>query len=481
MKSIKAILFSVLLLLSNNLFCETSSFIKDKPTLPFKPTTTQHQIKLKTTTLSYHATVGVMPIYNPKKQLMATMSFIAYTADSKDQKRPITFIWAGGPGNASLSENFLVSGPQIIYLNSSTTSPKLVSNSETWLQFTDLVYIDMVGTGFGRANKKYVTKIFTPLGDAYTFSNFIIKYLQKYHRLNSPIYLSGESYGGFRAPLVVNNLLKQFIPIKGIILLSPVLSYSYQFSEFGDNTAYPLYIPTFIRTALYFHKLSAALQQNPNKTIQEGTQWSANQYPYYLLRGDSLDKQKRKVLVDQLSQYTGLSKSTIRNNNFRITSDIFRNELLKDINRNLDLVDARNMQFKINNDYGFYVFYIGTFMSSELVVYPHAMHYIFQTLGVKTSKNYINYFDPQQTVWNKGKMQQVISVLHDDLIINPKTKVFVGMGFYDLDFPYFATETAINQFLLPKELRGNISLHHYAGGHMFYIDPKVRATVFRKY
>ncbi|OGT38141.1 MAG: hypothetical protein A3F12_05440 [Gammaproteobacteria bacterium RIFCSPHIGHO2_12_FULL_38_14] len=448
------------------------------PSPPFKSVTTQHRININNTVLSYHATVGVMPISDQKNLPIATMSYIAYFADTANNNRPITFIWAGGPGCSSLSDNFLMSGPRVIDLNSGRTQPGLVDNPETWLQWTDLVYIDMVGSGWGRSNKNAAKTVFTPIGDAYTFSNFIENYLQQHGRLHSPIYLSGESYGGFRVPLVVNNLLKQFIPVKGIILLSPLLDSVYQASHFGDNTPYPLIIPTFIRTALYFHKLPPALQNNPEKTIRDGSQWAAAQYPYYLLRGDSLNNEEKTKLVITLSQYTGLSESVIRDNHFRISSAIFRRSLLSNIDKSLDLIDSRNAQHTLHKDYGFYVFNIGSFMSSQLILYPNAMNYISQDLGVKVTKNYINYADPNQLGWNGVDTTQVISILHDNLVINPKMWVFVGMGFYDTDVPYFATETAINQLLLPDPLQKNITLHHYAGGHMFYVDPAVKQPFF---
>ena len=446
-----------------------------KAVIPFKPVTTQHTIKIKGAVLSYHATVGVMPIYNNKNQLMTTMSYIAYVADIKNKTRPVTFVWAGGPGASSLTDNFLMSGPKTINVNATTKTATLATNANTWLPFTDLVYIDMAGTGWGRVNSASSKTVYSPWGDATTFSVFIQNYLQKQDRVNSPIYILGESYGGFRAPLVVNNLLKQSIRVKGMILLSPLLTNDYQLADSGNNISYPLDIPTYIRTALYFHRLSAALQKNPEKTVREGTQWAITQYPYYLLMGDSLSKKEETALVNTLSQYTGLSQAVIRNNHYRIYNYHFATEFLGSENKRLDFLDTRHIDNNINHAYGLYILHIGTLMSTYLTMYPLAMHDLFHDLGVNTTENYINYFSPG---WNYQKINQTISVLHDDLVVNPEMKVLVGVGYYDNSVPYFRTETALNQLLLPENLRKNITLQYYEAGHLFYTDPKAGPLFF---
>ncbi len=429
---------------------------------------TSYSIKLNGIAIEYQATVGLMPIYNQKHQLMATMSYISYHQLNADGARPLTFIWSGGPGASSLTDNFLVSGPKIVDLNSGN----IATNPETWLKHTDLVYIDMVGTGWGRpVSETFEKEIYTPNGDARTFSEFIKAYLIQTKYKQSEIYLSGVSYGGYRAPLVATNLLKNFIGISGIILQSPLLRPSYSFGEYDNLMSFILSLPTYTQAALHYHKLSQKRQDNPRATILESEIWSINEYPKYLLSGTSLTPLQLKQLENKLHDYTGLSKEVIRNCNYRLSMSTFRDHLINDENKSIDYTNATMSNYKLTDTYDFYIFTMKSVMESFTLLYTPAMHYLATNMKVEFPEEYVNYFDPSQ-VWHSHN-SEVVSILRDDMIIDPNMRLFVGVGYYDTDIPYMVTKTLINQ-MYPADLKKRIELHEYKGGHMFSFKPAIR-------
>lgn len=438
----------------------------------FPAVTTEHVLHIEGKDLKYRTTVGLMPIHDEQGRPMATMSYFAYQLVGTTP-RPVTFIWAGGPGNSSLADNFLVSGPCLVDLKTGATTP----NASTWLRFSDLVYIDMVGTGWGRPQDPALRKkIYTPAGDAYTFSGFIETYLNQTGNHQSAIYLAGESYGGYRAPLVANNLLKSFISVQGIVLQSPYLNPGYSSDGYDSIQSYALAVPTFVRTALYYKKLSPELQSTPQQTIDSATNWALSEYPHLLLLGNGLTANQKAALEDTLHRYTGISKELLRNNDCRLSMSVFRHHLLADEGRVLDYTNATMSNYPLHGEYGVYVLRMRSIMNSLMPLYEPALRYAESTLGVKVARHYVNYFDPTE-LWSWGNRSatalQVVSVLRDDMVIADNLRLFVGVGYYDTDIPYIVTTTLVGQ-IFPSSLRARIALHHYQGGHMFATDPRIR-------
>lgn len=432
---------------------------------------TQHSIKIDGQNIKYTADVGVLPIYDKQHSLMAKMSYFSYTK-SGDTDRPITFIWQGGPGDASLVSNFLVSGPKIY----DSKIDKIVVNQTTWLRFTDLVYIDMVGTGWGRSlNDKSSKSIYTPEGDAKTFSDFIQNYLIKTHSLGRKIYLSGISYGGYRLPLVAIDLAKNMLSVKGMVLQSPELKRDYHINSYANIYPYIMGLPTQIRAALHYHKLSADFQRNPKKTIYDGTKWALHDYPALLFQGDNLSKVQAHMLLNKLHDYTGLPKVLIKNNHYRIPMELFMDKLVNDTNKQIDYTDYSLTDEKLVSFYDVFPLTMKSFLKTTMYPYPKIMQYVNRNLKVNFKSRYINYFDPQALwSWGTDSPFEAISKLRDSLLINNNAKLFVGAGYYDTDVPYMMTTIAINQLQLPPSIRKDVSVHYYNGGHMFSASPTVR-------
>src|SRR5690348_14587057 len=189
-------------------------------------------------TLKYTATVGSLPVRDEKGKKIAEVVYTAYTMDGKD--RPVTFALNGGPGASSVYLNFGAIGPKVVRFGDEGDSPSdpatLRDNPGTWLDFTDLVFIDPVGTGFSRSlvsGDETKKQFYSTDNDIHYLSRAIYDWLVKNGRMASRKYLAGESYGGYRGPRITHYLQSQLgVAMNGMVLVSPYLNPT--LSENGD-------------------------------------------------------------------------------------------------------------------------------------------------------------------------------------------------------------------------------------------------------
>ena len=201
---------------------------------------TEHGVDTAAGRIAYTATAGTLPFYDQSGDQSAAVFYTAYVAKSGNNgaaNRPLTFVFNGGPGAASAFLNLGLVGPRRLDLGPQArdaANAKLVDNPETWLAFTDLVLIDPIGTGWSRTVKPDAAKNFYSVrSDADSMAKAIALYVSKNNRAGTPIYILGESYGGFRAAKVANALRReQGININGIVMLSPLLE---GWLTFGDD------------------------------------------------------------------------------------------------------------------------------------------------------------------------------------------------------------------------------------------------------
>src|ERR1700733_10643780 len=217
---------------------------------------TKQTIVLPGRTLAFTATAGSIHLFNERGDPQADIASTAYQLDGVDSRsRPVTFFLNGGPGAASAYLQLGAAGPWRLPINAdaaiSSASPDLQPNAETWLDFTDLVFIDPVGTGYSRfvATEEDVRKRFYSIdGDVNALAVVIRRWLEKSDRLLSPKFIVGESYGGIRGPKIVHELqTQQGVGVKGLILISPVLD----FREFSGSSLlqYVASLPTMAAVA----------------------------------------------------------------------------------------------------------------------------------------------------------------------------------------------------------------------------------------
>src|SRR6201996_3706916 len=452
---------------------------KDKDAEP-APQITHHEIHVGGKVLHYTATTGMMPLKNTDTgEVEAHIFYIAYTLDGQNtEHRPLTFSFNGGPGSASVWLHMGAIGPKRVRMQPDGMMPpppyQLVDNEYTWLDQTDLVFIDPVGTGYSRAVKRDQTKNFLGLkNDIASVGEFIRLYLGRSERWSSPLFMVGESYGTTRAAGLSGYLVEHGIAFNGIMLISSILNFQTTDGSPGNDLPYVLYLPTYA-SAAWYHKKLAPEFQDLNKLHTEVEQWAAGPYAEALAKGDRLTQQERQDVIDHLARYTGLSKTYIDQCDLRVAEPHFTRELLRDKHETVGRLDSR---------------FIGTSRSdveetqssdpSMSAIRPPytAMfnQYVRTELGYKSDLEYYILgggfrFDEWDWGIRGGGFPDTAQSLKDAFDKNPFMKLFVGSGYFDLATPYFATQYTLNHMELDSAQHGRVSLGYYGAGHMMYIQ-----------
>ena len=448
------------------------------------PIVTHHEIRVNGKSLKYTATTGMMPIRDVKGDTEAHIFFMAYALDGVGDasRRPLMFSFNGGPGSASVWLHLGAVGPKRVVMLASGEMPSppfhLVDNEYTWLDQTDLVFIDPVGTGYSRAAKPDLNRKFWNLrGDIESVGEFIRMYLTRYERWTSPMFLVGESYGTTRAAGLSGHLIDRGIAFNGIILVSSILNFQTASFSKGNDLPYVLYLPSYAATAWYHHKLSAEFERDLHKTLHEVEAWAETGYAEALAKGDRLTPAERQATVERLARYTGLEKRFIDNSNLRVPIFSFTKELLRDEKRTVGRLDSR---FKGVDESAATASpeYDPSLAAIRPPYTTTVNQYIRSELGYKTDLEYYILGEGITSPWEWGpsSSRQGYPDTSDDLrsafAKNPYMKLYVGSGYFDLATPYFATEYTLTHLGLDPSERGNIRTGEYEAGHMVYLEAK---------
>ena len=443
------------------------------------PVVTQHQIHVGGRVLSYTATVGTLPIRGgDNDEVEGNIFFIAYTLDNPAPKRPLTFSYNGGPGSSSVWLHLGAIGPKRVKMNPDGSMPQppfeLIDNQQTWLDQTDLVFIDPVGTGYSRAAKKDLGKKFWGIKeDLVSVGEFIRLYLTRYQRWTSPLFIVGESYGTTRAAGLGGYLIDRGIALDGIMLVSTVLNFETLEFTRGNDLPYILFLPSYTSTAWYHKKLPPGLQQRDLQSVlRDSEQFAAGPYTSALDKGDRLTPQERQDVIAQIARFTGVSTQVVDENNLRLTQPVFCRELLRDQKLVAGRLDSRftGAVLPPMRGQGF------SYDPSEAVIRPPFTatfnNYVRTELGYKTDLEYY-ILGGGIGEWNWGSAREgfpdTSELLHTAFVKNPYMKLFVASGYYDLATPYFATQYTLNHMNLDAQQHIRISLGYYEAGHMVYI------------
>ena len=441
------------------------------------PVVRPHEISVRGKPLKYTTTTGLMPLRNAAGEIEANLFFIAYTLDgvADPAKRRITFSFNGGPGSSSVWLHLGALGPKRVRMMDSGALPAapytLETNSGTWLDETDLVFIDPVGTGYSRAAKPDLAKkYYSVSGDIESVGEFIRLYLGKYQRWLSPLFLAGESYGTTRAAALSGYLADKGIALNGVLLISTVLNFqTIRFND-GNDLPYALYLPSYTATAWYHRKLPADIQKDLSTALRESEQYALTGYPQALMKGSSLTAAERSSAVAKLARLTGLAPTYIDHSDLRIEIMPFIRELRRDENIVVGRLDSRLTSTGkpgVSTEPEFdpsmsairppYTAAFNQYVRTELGYFSDTDYFV---LGGGTGKwdwqtenRYANVSEPLRLAFAK----------------NPHMKLYIGSGYYDLATPYFAAAYTLNHLGLAPVARANVRTYQYESGHMYYI------------
>jgi carboxypeptidase C (cathepsin A) len=444
---------------------------KDEP-----PVVTRHELRRGERVLKYTVTTGMMPLKSESGEVEGRIFFMAYVADRPGpaSRRPLMFSFNGGPGSSSVWLHLGALGPRRVKMLDDGGLPappyELVENEHTWLDQTDLVFIDPVGTGFSRAAKPELgRKYWGVQGDLESVGEFVRLYLTRYERWSSPLFLVGESYGTTRAAGLAGLLIDRGIALNGIVLVSSILNFQTARFTKGNDLPHLLFLPTYAATAWYHKKLPADLQQKPLRAfLDEVEAWTAKDYTEALGRGDALTAAQRQAVIERLSRYTGLDAEYLDQTELRIEIRRFCKELLRREKRTVGRLDSRfkGMDLLAATEQP-------EFDPSLAAIRPPYTaafnNYVRTSLGYKTDLTY-HILGGGIGPWDWGSAQtgfpDTSEALRAAFAKNPYMKVFVASGYYDLATPYFATEYTL---ALDPSVKGNVRTAEYEAGHMMYI------------
>ena len=452
---------------------------KKRKMLGIEPVETKHKLALKGNPLKYTARSGMLPLKDEFDKTEAEIFFTSYSLDEVKNvaSRPLTFVFNGGPGSASVWLHMGAIGPKRVVMEPEGWMPappyRYEDNVHTWLDQTDLVFIDPVGTGFSRAASDELDKKFCSFkGDIESVGEFIRLYLTRYQRWTSPLFLAGESYGTTRAAALSGHLVDKGIAFNGIVLISTVLDFNAIMFSRANDLPFQLFVPTYAATAWYHNKLSDGLQNLKLKDlVDEVKAWSEGELTLALMKGDRLTEGERRKVARKLARYTGLDLDYILGTNLRINIFHFCKELLRGDKRSVGRLDSRFKGVEANA-----VTEQPEFDPSMFAITPPYTaalnHYVRTELGVETDLTYetLSFTVNQKWEWEKGTMPATGETLRGALAKNPYTKVLVGQGYYDLATPFFAAEYMFSHMNIDAKHRKNVEIAYYEAGHMFYLD-----------
>ncbi|HTD73842.1 MAG TPA: hypothetical protein VK652_09975 [Steroidobacteraceae bacterium] len=426
------------------------------------------------------------PDRNPTAE--ASMFYVAYFKNGGGS-RPVTFVYNGGPGSATVWLHMGAFGPRRIVTATDAHTPaapySLINNASSLLDATDLVFIDAPGTGFSRIAGKDKEKAFFGVDqDAYAFAQFISQFLTKYGRWNSPKYLFGESYGTPRSAVLINQLeADRSIDFNGVILLSQILNFDLSpdrpTGNPGIDLPYQTVLPTYAATAWYHKKLPGD-HKDLESLLTEVEQFAMGDYGRALASGSDLSPADKRAVAEKLHQYTGLSVEYILKADLRIDGGEFRQNLQDDVSLTTGRLDTRFSGPDIDPlsqraEYDPQSTALGSAYVSAFNEYARKdLHYG----DGKEFKHSISAgrewsFAHQQPGQNQrfGSSRQGSNVMPDlanAMKINPNLKIQLNAGYFDLATPFYQGIYEMHHLPIPANLHANIEYKFYDSGHMVY-------------
>ncbi len=442
---------------------------------------TKHSGKFNGVTVKYTVTAGDTHLKNDKGEAVASIYSIAYTRDGVNDpaSRPVTFLFNGGPGSASLWLHMGVFGPKRVDVPSDATNAgaapyDVVANPLSLLDVTDLVFIDPVGTGYSRVIGKGEGKDFWGLNeDAKSVARFIQIYVTNNKRWNSPKYVGGESYGTTRTAALVKELQQGYnsMALNGLILISSILDFQTTDSGSANDDPYISFLPTFAATAWYHGKVDKT-GRTLESFVEEARNFAANEYSVALLKGSRMSAAERQDVTKKLSLYTGLSETYLKHARLRVNEFRFMKELLRDQGKVVGRLDGRFTGTE-EDDAG------ETFEADPSgygisAAYTAAVNdYFARTLKVEREDRYevLSHKPGSKWNWKQGKSwtggyPALGHYVARGMRQNKDLRVYVANGYYDMATPFFGTEYTMAQYGIdPKR----VTMDYFEAGHMMYI------------
>ncbi|MGY8985726.1 MAG: S10 family peptidase [Sphingomonadales bacterium] len=440
---------------------------------------TQHQGRFNGERVNYSATAGETYIKDRDGKPTGSIFSVSYVKSGvgDSTNRPITFFYNGGPGSSSVWLHMGAFGPKRVAVPNDAKDDgaapfKMVDNPSVFLDVTDIVFIDPVGTGFSKPLGESKGSDFWGVHeDAQSIEQFIRAWLTKNGRWNSPKYIGGESYGTTRSAALIRELEGGFddVSINGIILVSTILDFGLSSNNPGQELAYMVYLPTMAMTSLYHGKIST--DKSLENFAQEARDFAINVYGPALLKGNSLQGEERAEIRSSLAYYTGLSETYLENANLRVQYQRYLKEIVREDGMSAGRLDGRYLGQDFDNGgeipdtdpsfYGIdgaYTATLNSYIRSDLGYTTDEQYYI---IGGVTGRWNWN-LNSRDTTYYKNVAPYIGTAMKG----NSELRVYNAAGYYDFATPFFGAEYSMNRSGIDNS---RVTYSYFEAGHMVYL------------
>ena len=449
--------------------------------------TTHHTVTIGARGLRYTARAGRIPIRdNEAGDIHGQMFFVSYTLDRapKDPPRPLTFVWNGGPGSNAALVHLIGFGPKRIAPPAGSrpgdgTRWIIEPNPGSWLETTDLVFVDPVGTGYSRPTRaEYGAEFYQTRGDAESVAEFVRVYRTRFDAFDAPLFLAGESYGVTRAAGVAAALETRGAEVRGVILLGLALP----LGSMSPAMRTALGLPSLAVAAFTNGRLAPDLQRDLAATMKQAESWATTVYAGALARRDSLGDVERDSIVHGVSRFTGLDPARIDRRTLAVDRMQLGNFLLRREGKFIGQYDTRMLgpldttqaPYDPTKDPS-----LQNLLDDVMV-----LRYLRDELGYRSDLRYQGPFgggypppttfrgDWMSVKWKRAAGDSVAGerALEDAMRLNPTLRVLTACGIYDLVCDYYGNIWSASH--LEEPVARNVIAYSYPGGHAMYTEPR---------
>ena len=460
-----------------------------------------HELHADGANLTYTASADWL-ILRKREKPKAEMFHVSYIVDT-DEPRPITFVFNGGPGASSVYLHIGAMGPRRAEFDAhgEPLSPPAVlrENEQSWLAFTDLVFVDPIGTGFsrmiedekdrknGKEEEKESSEYWQLKRDLESLGEFISKFLSKHHRWESPVYIAGESYGGFRTAKLTKMLQQGYgVGLSGAVIISPALEFTLLDGSDYDALSWVDTFPTMAGAA-YVHGKARKTKENEElrEYMRRAGDFAVRDLLPTLAAGDMYGVDRKNRVLNQAADFIGLPREIVRAKNGRVSIDYFVKNLLRDEGKHLGLYDASLTVADPYPDRDAYAGPDPTLHLIERVFAAGINTQLRKHICLQTDREYNLLSMTVNKSWKidtrTHALQSQVGATDDlryGMSLNPHMKVYITHGVFDLVTPFFTAERLSNLMKLTDEQKTRLTVKHYAGGHMFYTWNESRTSFF---
>ena len=449
--------------------------------------------------LDYTATARWL-VLRKKEKPAAEIFSASYVASGGDKNRPVAFVFNGGPGASSAYLHMGAVGPQRVAFPADGTvpgpPPKLVQNESSWLGFADLVFVDPVGTGFSRIiepaknndkngkpdkpgddEKPDENEYFGQKRDLESLCEFMARWLSEHDRWSSPIFIAGESYGGYRVGRLVRMLQEETgIGLNGAILISPALELTdLENSDYGVVQWVDV-LPTMAGGAAFHGRSRAFPVGTPLADVHAGAEeFASSDYANFLIRGASLGTPERERTLKRLADLLGLPVELVTRAEGRVSPVVFARELLRDERKIVGFYDVSQTATDPFPDRPEHGAPDPTLAGIAPAFTAGVNRMLRSEIGVRTDREYRLLSNEVNQAWKEDTQRHFFQApegatdsFRYGMALNPHMRAFLTHGVYDMVTPYYASDRLRNLMRLDPDTAGRLTVQHFQGGHMFY-------------